>query len=98
VLPKIKELDFYVSFSGIVTFYNAQEIQAAAPLVSADRILVETDCPYLAPHPLRGKRNEPANIWLTAAKLAELRGVSVDVIAAETLKNAQRLFGLPAVN
>ena len=97
VLPQIEELDFYVSFSGVVTFHNAQSIQMAAPLVSADRIMVETDCPYLSPHPLRGKRNEPANIWHTAAKLAQLRGVSVEEIAATTSKNTRRLFGLPDV-
>lgn len=95
VLPQIEQLDFYVSFSGIVTFRNAQAIQAAAQLVRADRILVETDSPYLTPHPLRGKRNEPANIWLTATKLAQLRGVSVNEVVSQTSDNARRLFGLP---
>jgi TatD DNase family protein len=60
VLPEIQKLDFYVSFSGILTFHNAKMIQAAAALVPANRIMVETDSPYLAPIPLRGKRNEPA--------------------------------------
>jgi TatD DNase family protein len=95
VLPQIEKLDFYVSFSGIVTFPNAKEIQAAAPLVKAERILVETDCPFLAPQKARGKRNEPAYVWHVADKLAELRGTSLDEIARITSENARRLFNLP---
>lgn len=95
VLPAINKLDFYVSFSGIVTFPKATDIQAAAPLVPSQRVLVETDCPYLAPHGLRGKRNEPANVWLVAEKVAQLRGVDKDLLAHETSHNARRLFGLP---
>ncbi|HEY9868656.1 MAG TPA: TatD family hydrolase [Candidatus Obscuribacterales bacterium] len=95
VLPKIESLDFYVSFSGIVTFKNAQNIQEAARLVPEDRILVETDCPFLAPQPVRGKRNEPAYVWMVAEKVAELRAVSVAEIARSTTDNARRLFRLP---
>lgn len=95
VLPQIKDLDFYVSFSGILTFGKSQDIQAAAQLVPANRMLVETDCPYLTPHPHRGKRNEPAYVWLVAKKLAELRQTTVEEIAAVTSENARRLFGLP---
>jgi TatD DNase family protein len=95
VLPQIKDLDFYVSFSGIVTFAKSQDIQAAAKLVPANRMLVETDCPYLTPHPHRGKRNEPAFVWLVAQKLAELRQTTVEEIAAVTSENARRLFNLP---
>ncbi len=95
VLPAIEALDFYVSFSGIVTFKSAANIQAAARLVKNDRLLVETDCPYLAPQPMRGKRNEPAYVWMVADKLAELRGVSVEEIAQTTMSNARRLFALP---
>lgn len=95
VIPQIKELDFYVSFSGIVTFPKSTDIQAAAKLVDDDRIMVETDCPYLAPQGMRGKRNEPAYVWLVAAKLADLRGSSKDDIAAVTSQNARRLFALP---
>jgi TatD DNase family protein len=95
VIPTIRELDFYVSFSGIVTFPKSADIQAAAPLVPPDRLLVETDSPYLAPQGMRGKRNEPANVWLVAAKVADLRGVSKDEIAERTQANARRLFGLP---
>ncbi len=92
------ELGLYVSFAGAVTYPNKkfEALREAAKRVPADRLLVETDCPYLVPHPLRGKqqRNEPANLLLTARRLAELRGVSVEEIAAQTTANAQRLFGL----
>ena len=82
----------YVSFSGVITFKNAKEIQAIAADLPEDRILVETDSPYLAPAPHRGKKNQPAHIVHTAAKLAELRGVSPDEIAAITSRNFFRLF------
>ncbi len=95
VLPRIRALDFYVSFSGIVTFKNARPVQEAATLVSPDRILVETDCPYLAPAPHRGKRNEPAYVWEVAQRLADLRKVDLTDIARITVENARRLFGLP---
>lgn len=95
VLPAIKELDFYVSFSGIVTFSSAKNIQAAAALVPLERIMVETDCPYLAPNGRRGKRNEPSFIWLTAEFLAKLRGTTCEELAQVTAENARRLFKLP---
>lgn len=98
VIPTIKEIDYYVSFSGIVTFPKSADIQAAAPLVSADRLMVETDSPYLAPQGMRGKRNEPANVWLVAEKIATLRGVSREQIADLTKANARRLFGLPEIS
>ncbi len=82
----------YVSFSGILTFKNANEIRSIAKDVPADRILVETDAPYLAPTPHRGKRNEPAFVAKTAATLAETRGVSFPKIAEQTTANFHRLF------
>ncbi|MBU1175816.1 MAG: TatD family hydrolase, partial [Alphaproteobacteria bacterium] len=82
----------YVSFSGIVTFRNAVDIQTVAAEAPADRILVETDAPYLAPVPHRGKPNQPAYVHYTAAKLAELRGVSLEEIGATTTRNFARLF------
>jgi TatD DNase family protein len=85
------ELGFYLSFGGIVTFPKALEIQQAAREAPADRILVETDAPYLAPVPRRGKRNEPAYVVETARKLAELRGESPESIAATTSANFRRL-------
>lgn len=82
----------YVSFSGILTFKNAQEIQEVAGFVPADRMLVETDAPYLAPVPHRGQSNEPAFVRHTAEKLAEIRGASLEEIGAQTTKNFARLF------
>ncbi len=88
------DLGFDLSFSGIVTFKKAEAIQAAARFAPADRILVETDAPYLAPVPLRGKRCEPAYVVHTARFVAGLRGVSPDELAAQTSANAVRRLGL----
>lgn len=89
------ELGFHISFSGIVTYPKAAEVQQAARLVPLDRLLIETDCPYLAPAPHRGKRNEPAFLVHTAKFLAELRGDSFERIAEATSENWRRLC-LPA--
>ena len=83
---------FYVSLSGIVTFRNARELHEVATLVPDDRLLIETDSPYLAPVPFRGKTNTPAYVPYVAARLAELRGASVAHIAAQTSANFTRLF------
>jgi TatD DNase family protein len=82
----------YISFSGIVTFKNAKEIQEVATAVPADRYLVETDAPYLAPVPHRGQPNEPAYVRHTAEKVAEIRGIPFELLAAETTANFGRLF------
>lgn len=82
----------YLSFSGILTFRTAEEIRDVARAAPADRLLVETDAPYLAPLPYRGKRNEPAYVAKTAALLAEIRGVSAEDIARQTTENFHRLF------
>ncbi len=92
VAKQALDLGFYISFSGIVTFKNAHNIQAAARYVPADRILVETDAPYLAPVPKRGKTNEPAYVTHTAEYVAQLRGVDWDTLAAQTTDNFYRLF------
>lgn len=89
------DLGFYVSFSGILTFKAADELRAIAKDLPRDRVLVETDCPFLAPVPHRGKKNEPAFVALTAERLAELWGVSVTEVQAKTSENSARLFGLP---
>jgi TatD DNase family protein len=86
-------LGIYVSFTGILTFKNSADLRAIAAELPADRILVETDAPYLAPLPFRGKRNEPAYVVNTAKVLAEVRGVSEDEIARQTTENFFRLFG-----
>jgi TatD DNase family protein len=87
------ELGLYISFAGMVTFKKSADLRAVAATIPADRILVETDSPYLSPEPKRGKRNEPTNVVHTAQVLAEARGVSPDEFAAQTTKNARALFG-----
>lgn len=89
-------LAFYVSFSGIVTFRNAAQVRDAALIIPEDRVMVETDAPYLAPEPYRGKRNEPAYIPRTLEVLASIRGVTAETLAASTTANARRLFGITA--
>ncbi|MDB9317102.1 MULTISPECIES: TatD family hydrolase [Cyanophyceae] len=89
------DLGFYISFSGTVTFKNAKAIQASAAMVTSDRLLVETDCPFLSPVPKRGqKRNEPAYVRYVAEQVAHLRGETLEAIAAQTTQNACALFGL----
>jgi TatD DNase family protein len=86
------KMGFHISFSGIVTFKNAKDLKDVASKVPLDRLLVETDAPFLAPQPTRGKRNEPAFMVHTAAMLAELKDVSAEDIAAATTENFFRLF------
>lgn len=88
------ELGLYISFAGMLTFKKSQKLRDVAVRIPADRILVETDSPYLAPQPMRGKRNEPANVRYTANCLADLRGVAHDEFARQTTDNAARLFRL----
>ncbi len=89
------DMGFYISFSGTVTFKNAQQIHQSAQIVSKDRLLIETDCPFLAPVPKRGvKRNEPAFVLHVAQAVAQLRGVTVEEIAQATTANACKLFNL----
>nr|WP_092070596.1 TatD family hydrolase [Dendrosporobacter quercicolus]NSL48308.1 TatD family hydrolase [Dendrosporobacter quercicolus DSM 1736]SDM12518.1 TatD DNase family protein [Dendrosporobacter quercicolus] len=91
---ELLELGFYLSIAGPVTFKNAAklpEIVGAAPL---ERLLIETDCPYLTPHPHRGKRNEPAYVRLVAERVAELRGMELSALAAATTANVCRLFSI----
>ena len=86
------ELGFYLSFSGILTFKNARAIHEAATFAPKDRVLVETDSPYLAPVPLRGKKCEPAFVVHTARRLGELRGETLEAVATQTSENAARAF------
>jgi TatD DNase family protein len=96
VAREMLELDFDLSFSGVVTFKNAEELRAVAREVPADRFMVETDAPFLAPVPHRGRRNEPQWVLYTAACIAEIRGQSLDDTAAQASRNAARRFRLPA--
>ncbi|HXL40348.1 MAG TPA: TatD family hydrolase, partial [Myxococcales bacterium] len=89
-------LGMYLSFSGVVTFKNAEAVRDAAVRAPLERILVETDSPFLAPVPHRGKRNEPAYVALTAQALAALRGLPADELARATTENARRALRLPA--
>lgn len=91
------ELGLDLSFAGPVTFHNARKLHALVPRLPLERLLVETDCPWLAPHPHRGKRNEPAYVRLVAAKIAELHDLRLEHVAAITTANAERLFGLPSM-
>ena len=86
------DMNFYISLGGPVTFKNAVKPKEVAKEVPLERLLIETDCPYLAPHPYRGKRNEPSYVKLVAEQIAELKGVSFEEVAKATTENANRLF------
>jgi TatD DNase family protein len=88
------DLGLHLSFSGTLTYPKAEALRAVAQEAPLDRLLVETDCPYLAPQPWRGKRNEPAFVVATARQLAEVRGLSLEEVAQATWENTLRVFGL----
>jgi TatD DNase family protein len=88
------DLGFYISFSGIITFKSAESLREVAKKVPADRLLVETDSPYLTPMPYRGKPNSPAYTYYVAEKLAEIRGTSINDIADTTTANFKKLFAV----
>ncbi len=90
------DLGFMISFSGILTFKNAQALRSVAAFVPLDRLLIETDSPYLAPVPHRGKTNNPSYVPFVAQQVAELKGLSVEQVAAATSANFSRLFKLPS--
>ena len=91
---KLLDLGVMISLSGIVTFRNAESLREVAGFVPMDRLLVETDAPYLAPVPHRGKTNEPGFVPHVGEQIAAVRGLPVEVVAAKTTANAERLFGL----
>ena len=88
------ELGFYISISGIVTFHQADNVRAMAKMIPADRLLIETDAPWLSPVPFRGKTNYPGRVRFVAEKLAEIRGENLEQLAKTTYANANRLFNL----
>ena len=88
------EMGLCISFAGMLTYKNAQALRDVAAKMPLDRVLVETDCPYLAPVPHRGERNEPAHVVHTAAVLAQTLGVPIGVLAESATRNARRLFGI----
>jgi TatD DNase family protein len=87
-------MNFYISLGGPVTFKNAKKPKDVAAEVPLDKLLIETDCPYLTPHPFRGKRNEPGYVKLVAEQIAEIKGLSYEEVAAATTKNAKKFFGI----
>lgn len=93
VAKKALDMGLLISFSGIVTFKNALNVQETAKKIPLDRVLLETDAPFLAPHPHRGKRNHPAYTRLCCEKIAELRGISVEEVASQTTKNFLHVIG-----
>jgi len=87
-------MGLYVSFTGTVTFKNARKVVDAAAAVPLDRLMAETDCPYLSPEPVRGKRNDPGNVKYVIEKLADIHGVSADEMAETNIRNAKELYGI----
>nr|WP_309101568.1 TatD family hydrolase [Fredinandcohnia onubensis] len=94
VAKQCMDMNFYISFGGPVTFKNAKKPKEVAAEIPLDRLLIETDCPYLTPHPFRGKRNEPSYVKYVAEQIAELKGVTFEEIAQKTSDNAKRFFGI----
>jgi TatD DNase family protein len=95
VAKRCLDLGLMISLAGPVTYKNARALPEVARFVPADRLVVETDCPFLPPHPHRGQRNEPAWVAITAAHVADLRGVSPEALGRTVTENAHRLFHLP---
>lgn len=88
------EMNFYISLGGPVTFKNAKKPKEVAEAIPLEKLLIETDCPYLAPHPYRGKRNEPSYVKLVAEQIAEIKGISFKEVAEATTANAKKIFGI----
>ncbi|MEY9864635.1 TatD DNase family protein [Peribacillus sp. B2I2] len=87
-------MNFYISLGGPVTFKNAKKPKEVAAAVPLDRLLIETDCPYLAPHPYRGKRNEPSYVKFVAEQIAEIKQLTIEEVSKATTENAKKLFGI----
>lgn len=94
VAKQCLEMNFYISLGGPVTFKNAKKPKEVALEIPLDKLLIETDCPYLTPHPYRGQRNEPSYVKLVAEQIAEIKGMTLKEIAQATSDNAKRIFGI----
>lgn len=94
IAKECTKMNFYISLGGPVTFKNAKQPKKVAIEIPLDRLLIETDCPYLTPHPYRGKRNEPSYVKLVAEQIAELKGVSFEEVSRITTENANKIFGI----
>ena len=92
---QLVNLGWYIGFTGVLTFKNARKAVETAASIPLDRIVLETDCPFMAPEPYRGKRNHPGYLYRMAEKLAEIRGISVEEVHAATLENGKRLYCIP---
>ncbi|MCC3649822.1 TatD family hydrolase [Cytobacillus oceanisediminis] len=88
------DMNFYISLGGPVTFKNAKKPKEVADVIPLEKLLIETDCPYLTPHPHRGKRNEPSYVKLVAEQIAEIKGLSTEEVAQATTENAKKIFGI----
>ena len=93
-IDRVLDMGFYVSLAGVITFKNAKRPKEVAQYVPLNRLVVETDAPYLTPHPYRGKRNEPKLVRLVAEELAELRGISIEEVEKATTENAKRIYNI----
>ena len=91
---ELVKMGYYISFSGTVTYKNAVKLKDVAAMVPDDKLLIETDSPYLAPEPVRGTRNDSANVRYTAEKIAQIRGTDFQTVAQMTGKNAKRVYGI----
>jgi TatD DNase family protein len=94
VAKECVKMNFYISLGGPVTFKNAKKPKEVAAEIPLEKLLIETDCPYLTPHPFRGKRNEPSYVKLVAEEIAHIKGVTLEEIAEATTKNAKKLFDI----
>ncbi|ENQ3080791.1 TatD family hydrolase [Bacillus sp. WLY-B-L8] len=94
VAKQCVEMNFLISLGGPVTFKNAKKPKEVAMEIPMEQLLIETDCPYLTPHPFRGKRNEPSYVKLVAEEIAKLKGLSYEEVAVKTTENAKKLFGI----
>ncbi|MGM7684072.1 TatD family hydrolase [Cytobacillus sp. Hm23] len=94
VAKKCIDMNFYISLGGPVTFKNAKKPKEVAKDIPLENLLIETDCPYLAPHPYRGKRNEPSYVKYVAESIAHLKGITVEEVSEKTTLNAKKLFGM----
>ena len=89
---QLVDMGWYIGFTGVLTFKNARKAVETAERIPLERIVLETDCPFMAPEPFRGKRNDPGYLWRMAARLAEIRGISVEEVHRITTENANRLY------
>ena len=92
---QLVELGWYIGFTGVLTFKNARRAIEAAQAIPLDRIVIETDCPYMSPEPFRGRRNDPGRVYRMAEALAQIRGITVEEARRITFENGKRLYRIP---